>query len=88
MDGGFCFSCHIKPILGRKRKYCEEHSRLASVLWKREHRRRWKAMGEKYWLTEWKNKAPEERKTYFREYMRQYRRRKGEAERDPDIVGD
>jgi hypothetical protein len=84
MDRGLCHSCHVKPILGRKRKYCEEHSRLASVLWKRERRRLWKEKGQKYWQDAWENKTPEERKAYFRQYMRQYRRRKANEVRDLD----
>ena len=46
MDRGLCHFCHVKPILGRKRKYCEEHSRLASVLLKRDSRRLSKEQGK------------------------------------------
>src|SRR3546814_9845468 len=74
MDRGFCVFCHLRPIEGRKRKYCIDHARQASLLLKRYHRRLWKALGDKYWLADWKHKTPEERRTYFREYMRRYRR--------------
>jgi len=77
MDKGLCIFCHLTPVTGRNRKYCKEHSRLASTLWKRRHRRIWKLAGDQYWLIDWKNKAPEERRAYFRAYMRQYRASKG-----------
>jgi hypothetical protein len=76
MDRGLCICCEAKPIEGRKRKYCAEHSRDASARWKREHRRLWKAQGDRYWLADWKHKTAEERRTYFRLYMREYRQRK------------
>ena len=76
MKRGLCIFCHIAPITGRNRKYCAEHSRLASTLWKRTHRRLWKAAGDKYWLADWNHKTPDERRSYFREYMREYRRRR------------
>lgn len=76
MDRGLCRHCHENPIVGRRRKYCPEHARTASILWKREHRRRWKAAGDKYWLDDWKHKTPEGRREYFRTYMREYRRRR------------
>ena len=76
MVKGLCFSCHRKPISGRNRKYCQDDSRQASAIWKREHRRLWKAAGDKYWLSDWKNKTSEERRAYFRTYMQEYRRKK------------
>ncbi len=69
-----CHHCHTAPVTGRKRKYCDKHSREASAIWKRAHRRLWKAQGDKYWLSEWK--SDEERRAYFRTYMREYRRRR------------
>jgi hypothetical protein len=73
MSRGLCFYCHTRPILPPKRKYCDAHSRVASVVWKREHRRQWKALGDRYWLADWKHKTDEERRAYFRAYMRAYR---------------
>ena len=70
---GLCHWCQTAPIVGRKRKYCLEHSRQASVIWKRKYRRLWKAAGDKYWLVDWTNRTPEERRAYFRTYMRAYR---------------
>lgn len=58
-----------EPIVGRLRKYCRAHSRQASAIWKRQHPE---------WRTPWK-KTDEERRTYFREYMRRYRQRKREG---------
>ncbi|MDA2937073.1 hypothetical protein MYX75_02265 [Acidobacteria bacterium AH-259-A15] len=75
MNRVVCIHCHVRPIGEGKRKYCEEHSRQASAIWKREHRRLWRSMGDKYWLSDWKNKTSEERKAYFRAYMREYRKR-------------
>jgi len=79
MERGLCIFCHAAPVTGRKRKYCDQHSRLASTNWKRAHRRIWKAAGDKYWLADWKHKTAEERKEYFRAYMRRYRREKASA---------
>jgi len=80
---GLCHWCQTAPIVGRKRKYCLEHSLQASLIWKRKHRRLWKAAGDPYWLADWKNKTPEERRAYFRAYMRAYRQklRRGRQER-------
>jgi hypothetical protein len=75
MDRGLCIFCRLSPITGRNRKYCDEHSRLASTIWKRQSRRIWKDAGDQYWLSDWKHKSSEERKAYFRTYMRQYRKR-------------
>jgi hypothetical protein len=74
MEKGLCNYCRQNPIVGRNRKYCPEHARQASAIWKREHRRAWKAEGDKYWLADWK--TPEERRAYFRTYMREWRRRR------------
>src|SRR5260370_6123544 len=74
MDRGVCVYCQ-QQIPPRNRKYCAAHSKVASALWKREHRRLWKAAGDNYWESNWKHRTPEERRTYAREYMRQYRRR-------------
>src|SRR2546427_13289880 len=73
---GLCDWCQTAPIVGRKRKYCPEHSRQASLVWKRKHRKLWKAAGDKYWLADWKNKTPEERRAYFRTYKRAYRKKR------------
>lgn len=74
MDRGLCRYCNQNPILGRRRKYCPDHARNASAIWKREFRRQEKAKGEKYWLADWKHATPDERRAYFRNYMRAYRR--------------
>ena len=71
-----CLYCHRRVIHGRKRKYCDLHSKQASKLWKRKHRRLWAASGDKYWLADWKNRTSEERRRYFRIYMQAYRRQK------------
>jgi hypothetical protein len=65
VEQGPCQHCRTAPVTGRKRKYCDEHSRQASAIWKR---RNPELRGS------WKN--PEDRKAYFRTYMREYRRRK------------
>jgi hypothetical protein len=88
MDRGLCIYCHVAPITGRKRKYCDEHSDLASTIWKRKHRRVWKAAGDKYWLSDWKHQTPEERRAYFREYMRRYRARTATPGRDAATTAD
>jgi len=69
-----CVLCH-QTLEFRFRKYCKAHSSLASAIWKRVHRRLWKKAGDPYWLSDWKNRTIEERRTYFRNYMRRYRRR-------------
>jgi len=69
-----CGHCGQQLLVGRQRKYCDLCSPLASLLWKRRHRRLWKAAGDPYWLTDWKHKTSDERRTYFRDYMRAYRR--------------
>ena len=74
MSRKVCVIC-FRPLSGRFRKYCQSHSRLASAIWKRTHRRLWKVSGDRYWLSDWKNRTTEERRTYFRSYMRAYRRR-------------
>jgi hypothetical protein len=76
MERRLCSYCNTNPIVGRGRKYCPDHTRQASTIWKRKHRRLWKALGDKYWLADWKHKTPEERRAYFRNYMRAYRRRR------------
>ena len=83
-EKGLCHWCQAAPIVGRKRKYCLEHSRQASLLWKRKHRQLCKATCDKYWLADWANKTPEERRAYFRMYMRGYRQklRRGKPDRE------
>lgn len=76
MQSRKCAYCHVTPIVPPKRKYCEVHSSLASALWKREHRRRWKASGDRYWQSNWKHATVDERRAYAREYMRSYRFRR------------
>jgi hypothetical protein len=83
MDRGLCIFCHLEPVTGRKRKYCDLHSKLASTLWKRQHRRLWKAAGEKYWDADWKGRTPDERRAYFRTYMRVYRERRAASALEP-----
>ena len=74
MDRHLCIYCETAPVAPGKRKYCDAHSRQASAIWKRAHRRLRKIQGEKYWLAHWK--SPEDRRAYFRTYMRDYRTRK------------
>jgi hypothetical protein len=74
MEQVTCRHCG-QALAGRQRHYCTECGPLASRLWKRAHRRLWKAAGDRYWLTDWKHKTPDERRAYFRTYMRAYRRR-------------
>jgi hypothetical protein len=74
MDRGPCTYCNAAPITGRRRKYCDPHSRQASAIWKREHRRRWKAEGRRYWRED--ARSDEERRGYFRTYMRAWRQRR------------
>jgi hypothetical protein len=67
------------PLPPRHRKYCAEHAPLASLLWKREQRRR--NAGTRYWLDQWLKHAGNEDggraayNAYMRRYMRRYRRR-------------
>ena len=74
MEWRRCVCCDL-PVQGRKRKYCDQHSRTASTRWKRAYRLVCKRKGDQYWLSDWKNKTTEERRAYFRDYMRKYRRR-------------
>lgn len=76
MEQGLCHYCQLNPITGKRRKYCEQHSAQASLIWKRVHRRLWRNAGASTWLVDWKHKSADERKAYFRQYMREYRRRK------------
>ena len=66
MDRGLCRYCHQNPIDGRRRKYCHDHARNASAIWKRMHPE---------YRGDW-NVTKEERLAYFRTYMREYRRRR------------
>lgn len=77
MDRGLCRYCHQNPIVGRRRKYCPDHARNASAIWKRDFRQAEKARGEKYWLSDWT--SDEARRAYFRTYMRRWRRRHRQA---------
>jgi hypothetical protein len=81
VDERLCLHCFLRPVVGRKRKFCDEHASQASAIWKRAHRRLWKAQGDKYWLADWK--SPEERRAYFRTYMRAYRLRKRSRGTEP-----
>ena len=67
MDRGLCIYCQLRAVARTKRKYCEEHSRQASALWKRHHRRLWKAAGDKYWLADWKHKTRSEERRVGKE---------------------
>lgn len=77
-------NCRIcaTPLTGRQRKFCAAHSSQASILWKREQRRKWAAAGDPYWLSDWKHKSSAERRTYFREYMQKYREKRKEDVRN------
>ncbi len=70
-----CSACHIQAVPRLRRKYCTVCGLRASVLWKRAKRHAWKQSGQKYWLDNWKHKSDAERRAYFREYMRAYRRK-------------
>lgn len=83
MDRGMCSHCGCRPITPPLRKFCALHSRMASTLWKRASRRRWRAAGDPYWQSDWVHKTVEERRKYFREYMRGYRRRAARAGSTP-----
>lgn len=72
MPTGRCAVCE-RQLLGRNQKYCAEHSHLASTIWKRAQRRLWKAAGDPYWQSDWKDQ--DARRAYHRAYMREYRRR-------------
>jgi hypothetical protein len=76
MERGLCAYCHIRPVRFPRRKYCDEHAKISSLLWKRRHRQQWKASGDPYWTESWKNKTDDERRAYFRDYMRRYRLRR------------
>jgi hypothetical protein len=80
VERDLCRHCRQQPVVGCKRKYCDVCSPLASLFWKRVHRRLWKAAGDQYWLTDWKHKTPDERRAYFRVYMRAYRQRQQNRE--------
>src|SRR5262245_6963241 len=71
-----CHSCEVRRISPRRRKFCDRCGMLASLVWKREKRREWRGLGQKYWLDAWKHVSDEERKAYFRTYMREYRQNK------------
>lgn len=73
-DARVCCHCQSRPISGRKRKYCDVCSSEASAIWKRAQRARWSRSGEKYWRADWH--SDEQRRVYFREYMRRYRQRR------------
>ena len=68
-----------EPLPPRHRKYCAEHSPLASLLWKRAQRSA--CRGTAYWLDSWLKLAGDGRaaraayNSYMRNYMRGYRRR-------------
>ena len=63
MSGGLCSYCHLQPIVGRCRKFCPEHSRQASAIYRRLHPE---------WRADW-NVTKEKRQEYFRDYKREYR---------------
>lgn len=68
-----CSACRARPVPPDRRKYCNECGARASALWKRHQRRAWRESGQKYWLDNWKHKPTEERRAYYRRYMRLYR---------------
>lgn len=71
-----CSACQAKPVAPNRTKYCSDCAASASVLWKRRQRRAWKQSGQKYWRDNWKHKSDQERRAYYRAYMRTYRARK------------
>lgn len=71
-----CERCKCRQVPHHRRKYCDKCGTLASTLWKREKRKEWKNAGQRYWLDAWKHVSAEEKRRYFREYMRRYRRRR------------
>lgn len=73
-----CRNCGFYPLPSRNRRYCAACSPLASMLWKRDERRRraqrrlahpseFSSDSRDYWRT------LEARRRYFREYMRRRR---------------
>ena len=78
MERGLCQHCQTTPVTGRKRKYCDTHSREASALWKRQHPE---------WRTPW-NTTPEKQRAYRRAYMRGYRRRTRDAKTETPEGGE
>ena len=79
-----------KPLPPRYRKYCAEHSPLASLVWKRAQRQA--CRGAKYWLDHWLKLAGDERSAraaynaYMRRYMRRYRRSRNRSLTRPPPV--
>jgi hypothetical protein len=70
-----CSRCG-RPLPKRHRKYCLSCSALASTIWKRAQRRRWR--GTPYSLDPWLKKAggdESEARRLRSEYMRSYRLR-------------
>jgi hypothetical protein len=83
-----CTGCGRGVVHPPKRKYCDNCSRQASAAWKRKHRHlfsiRWRhdPAGPPPWMDGWR--TPEERRAYYRDYMRKWRKRVAPA--DPVIV--
>ena len=76
-----CDHCHSSPVPKRHRKYCADCSRLASAIWKRQHRRlwaqRWRDRRDSEvppWMDGWE--SMDDYRQYRREYMRQWRERR------------
>lgn len=71
-----------RPVPEGFRKYCAEHSRLASQLWKRRERARWARAGQPYYLDrELRETADEDlaralHNARMAAYMRERRRKK------------
>ncbi len=76
-----CKNCHLRPIPPGHRIYCEQCSSRASAIWKARQRRQWAQdwrahgrVGQPPWLDDWQ--SIEVRRTYYRDYMRRWRRRR------------
>jgi hypothetical protein len=68
-----CKICQKHEVSGRRRKYCgPECAREAKNQWKRDLRKKSKELGTKLENT-WR--TPDERRAYYKTYMRRYRKR-------------
>lgn len=70
-----CSNCRIRIVSPTRKKYCVPCGANASAIWKRRQRRIWNQLGQPYWLDNWKHKTDEERRAYYRNYMRAYRQK-------------
>jgi hypothetical protein len=71
-----CVNCLQNPVPVKSRKYCTSCASGASLRWKRAQRRKWKSIGQRYWVDNWKHLSDADRRAYFRNYMRLYRQKR------------